>query len=431
MSAIESIIAREILDSRGNPTVEVDVVLESGVMGRAAVPSGASTGEHEAVELRDGDKGRYLGKGVQKAVANVNDEIAPELMSYDAALQVDIDNIMIELDGTKNKAKLGANAILGVSMACAKAAAARRGASSLPVPRRREREGAPRPHDEHPERREARRQQRGHPGVHGRPGGRPELPGSAPDGRRGVPRAEDDPQRDGAQHRRRRRGRLRPEPQIQRGSARGDREGHREGGLQARRGHLHLPRPRRERASSRRGSTTSRPRRARSRARRRWSPSTRTSSRSTRSSRSRTGSPRTIGRGGSCMTDELGDKIQIVGDDLFVTNTERLARGIEEKACQLDSDQAEPDRHGHRDARRDRDGQARRLHRGHLPSLAARPRTPSSPTSSVAMNAGQIKTGSASRTERIAKYNQLLRIEEELGDSAVFRGKAVYYSIRK
>ena len=123
MSAIESIIAREILDSRGNPTVEVDVMLESGALGRAAVPSGASTGEREAVELRDGDKDRYLGKGVQKAVANINDEITPEILSYDASLQADIDAIMIELDGTKNKEKLGANAILAVSMACAKAAA--------------------------------------------------------------------------------------------------------------------------------------------------------------------------------------------------------------------------------------------------------------------------------------------------------------------
>ncbi|MDR0554947.1 MAG: phosphopyruvate hydratase [Treponema sp.] len=123
MSIVEYVEAREILDSRGNPTVEVDVVLEDGSMGRAAVPSGASTGEHEAVELRDGDKSRYLGKGVQKAVANVNDTIAPEIQGLDALDQVDIDHTMIELDGTENKGKLGANAILGVSMAAARAAA--------------------------------------------------------------------------------------------------------------------------------------------------------------------------------------------------------------------------------------------------------------------------------------------------------------------
>jgi enolase len=123
MSIIEYVEAREILDSRGNPTVEVDVILEDGSLGRAAVPSGASTGEHEAVELRDGDKSRYLGKGVLNAVTNVNDIIAPEIQGLDAQDQVDIDRTMIELDGTENKGKLGANAILGVSMAAARAAA--------------------------------------------------------------------------------------------------------------------------------------------------------------------------------------------------------------------------------------------------------------------------------------------------------------------
>jgi len=127
---IEYIQARQILDSRGNPTVEVDVILENGILGRAAVPSGASTGEHEAVELRDGDKKAYLGKGVLKAVANVNDTIAPELIGLDPRDQEQIDQIMIELDGTPNKGKLGANAMLGVSMAVAKAAAE---ASSLPL----------------------------------------------------------------------------------------------------------------------------------------------------------------------------------------------------------------------------------------------------------------------------------------------------------
>ena len=123
MSTIEYVEAREILDSRGNPTVEVDVILEDGSMGRAAVPSGASTGEHEAVELRDGDKSRYMGKGVLKAVQNVNDIISPEVVGLDALDQVDIDKTMIELDGTENKGRLGANAILGVSMATARAAA--------------------------------------------------------------------------------------------------------------------------------------------------------------------------------------------------------------------------------------------------------------------------------------------------------------------
>ncbi|BBO12335.1 enolase [Bradyrhizobium sp. TM102] len=123
MTAIIDIIGREILDSRGNPTVEVDVVLEDGALGRAAVPSGASTGAHEAVELRDGDKARYLGKGVSKAVGAVNGEIFEALSGLDAEQQAQIDQIMIDLDGTPNKSRLGANAILGVSLACAKAAA--------------------------------------------------------------------------------------------------------------------------------------------------------------------------------------------------------------------------------------------------------------------------------------------------------------------
>jgi enolase len=145
MSAIVDIVAREILDSRGNPTVEVDVTLESGVMGRAAVPSGASTGAHEAVELRDGEKSRYGGKGVQKAVTSVNGEIFDALSGQDAREQLHIDRLMIELDGTANKGRLGANAILGVSLAVAKAAAIDSGlplyryvggsqAATLPVP---------------------------------------------------------------------------------------------------------------------------------------------------------------------------------------------------------------------------------------------------------------------------------------------------------
>ncbi len=123
MSIIESVHARQILDSRGNPTIEVDIITENGFLGRAAVPSGASTGEHEAVELRDGDKSKYLGKGVLKAVENVNELIAPEVVGLSVFEQKLIDDTMIELDGTPNKAKLGANAILGVSLAVAKAAA--------------------------------------------------------------------------------------------------------------------------------------------------------------------------------------------------------------------------------------------------------------------------------------------------------------------
>src|SRR5262252_8564606 len=128
MTAIVDIIGREILDSRGNPTVEVDVVLEDGSRGRASVPSGASTGAHEAVELRDGDNSRYLGKGVRKAVEAVNSEIFEAIGGMDAEAQVKIDETLIALDGTPNKARLGANAILGASLAAAKAAAVAHGA---------------------------------------------------------------------------------------------------------------------------------------------------------------------------------------------------------------------------------------------------------------------------------------------------------------
>src|SRR5262245_58086116 len=123
MSYISEVFARQVLDSRGNPTVEVDIITDEGAVGRAAVPSGASTGAHEAVELRDGDKKKYLGKGVLKAVKNVNETISPKLIGHDVADQAGIDQLMIALDGTANKGKLGANAMLAVSLAVAKAAA--------------------------------------------------------------------------------------------------------------------------------------------------------------------------------------------------------------------------------------------------------------------------------------------------------------------
>ena len=168
---IARVHGRQIIDSRGNPTVEADVILEGGALGRAAVPSGASTGEHEAIELRDGDKSRYLGKGVLKAVANVNGEIARAVTGLDASDQGALDRRMIETDGSPNKGNLGANAILAVSMAAARAAAsaarqplykylARYSSDSF-------RQHASRPDDEHFEWRRARRQFRGPAGIHG------------------------------------------------------------------------------------------------------------------------------------------------------------------------------------------------------------------------------------------------------------------------
>jgi enolase len=194
-TTILEITGREVIDSRGNPTVEVDVRLEGGALGRAAVPSGASTGEHEAWELRDGDKKRYLGKGVLKAVAAVNNVIAPELEGHDACQQAQIDNIMNQLDGTANKAKLGANAILGVSLAVAKAAAAQLEQPLYALPRRPQRQGPARADDEHHQRRRPLRRAHRLPGVHDHAQGRADFPRSPALRRRSLPRAQKSAQR--------------------------------------------------------------------------------------------------------------------------------------------------------------------------------------------------------------------------------------------
>ncbi len=220
MTAIVDIIGREILDSRGNPTVEVDVVLEDGSLGRAAVPSGASTGAHEAVELRDGDKKRYLGKGVKKAVGAVTGEIFDALGGMDAEQQVQIDEAMIALDGTPNKSRLGANAILGVSLAVAKAAAQ---ANGLPLYRyvggtsARHAAGAD---DEHHQWRRARRQSDRLPGIHDHAGRRQDLRRRPAHRRRGVPDAEGRTEEGRPQHQCRRRRRLCAEPAVGRCGAR-------------------------------------------------------------------------------------------------------------------------------------------------------------------------------------------------------------------
>ena len=203
MTEIIDITGREVLDSRGNPTVEVDVRLITGELGRAIVPSGASTGVHEAVELRDGDKGRYGGKGVLKAVANVNDVLAEELLGYSALDQIAIDEAMLALDGTDNKGNLGANAILGVSLAAAKAAAAALETPALPLSGRRQRAHAARADDEHPQRRQACGQQHRLPGVHGHARGRIQLCRGIALGRRDLPEPQERAARRRLQHQRR------------------------------------------------------------------------------------------------------------------------------------------------------------------------------------------------------------------------------------
>ena len=200
MPIIEQVGAREILDSRGNPTVEVEVALIDGTFARAAVPSGASTGEHEAVELRDGGA-RYGGKGVEKAVEAVLDEIAPAVIGISADEQRVVDQALLDLDGTPDKSRLGANAILGVSLAVANAAADSAGFAPVPLPRRPQRAHPAGADDEHRQRRRARRHRRRRPGVHGRADRRAHLQGGAALGRRGLPLAEVRAQEAGPGHR--------------------------------------------------------------------------------------------------------------------------------------------------------------------------------------------------------------------------------------
>ena len=270
MSTIISVHAREILDSRGNPTVEADVTLASGASGRAAVPSGASTGEHEAVELRDGDQQRYGGKGVLEAVKNVNEVIGPAPRGATTATdQIAVDYAMLELDGTPNKSHLGANAILAVSMASARAAAEDAGLPAVPLPRRPAGARAPGAHDEHPERRRARLQHGGLPGVHGGADRRGDLRRGAAHRRRGIPRPEESARQawplDGGG----RRGRLRAQSAERRSGARGDHGGDRERGLRggegrrdrARSGGLRVLPGRRATSSRRAAAARRRPRR--------------------------------------------------------------------------------------------------------------------------------------------------------------------------
>ena len=252
MSQISRVHARQILDSRGQPTVEVEVRLSSGAVGRAAVPSGASTGAHEALELRDGDPSAFGGRGVLKAVANVEDELAGVLVGREAAQQALIDRTMIELDGTPNKARLGANAILGCSLAVAAAAAADARPAALPLHRRRPRQPDAGADDEHPQRGRARRQLDRPAGVHGRAGRRPHVRRRAADGRRGLRLAEVGAAVARPGDRGGGRGRLRARPREQRGRAAGDHGGDRRRRLRARRGRGARARPGHQRALPRR-----------------------------------------------------------------------------------------------------------------------------------------------------------------------------------
>ena len=302
---IDLIDAREILDSRGNPTVEVDVILDDGAVGRAAVPSGASTGAHEAVELRDGDKARYGGKGVLKAVSNVTDEIAPALYGLDASDQAGVDAVLIDLDGTPDKGRLGANAMLGVSLACAHAAAAAYdlplyrylgggGARTLPVPMFNILNGGKHAQDS-----------TDFQEFMVMPVGVPTYGEALRAGAEVFGALRSILHDDGLRHRPGRRRRVRAVARLERGRGRGHPAGHREGGLSPRRGRRDRPRSRDDRAGRaglrrRRRPDALRARQGGPDARHRASSSTcgPTGSRATRSSRSRTASPRTTGPAG-------------------------------------------------------------------------------------------------------------------------------------
>ncbi len=411
MATILSVQGTEILDSRGNPTVEADVYLSDGSMGRAAVPSGASTGEHEAVELRDGDKGRYLGKGTLKAVAHINREIAEALKGHDASQQSKLDHIMISLDGTPNKGRLGANAILAVSLALARAASASErtplyrylggvGACVLPVPMMNIING----------------------GAHADSSVDLQEFMIAP---YGAPRFSE-ALRWGVEVFHTLKGVLKKRGYS---TSVGD-EGGFAPNLKSNEEALVLVQEAIEQAGYKAGTDigiTLDPASSEF-----YSNGKYVFKKSDKSERQypaiisiEDGMAEDDWDGWKMLTEALGKTVQLVGDDLFVTNTERLKLGIDRGIANsilikvnqigtltetLESMQMAA-KAGYTSIASHRSGETED------PFIA---------DLAVATNCGQIKTGSASRTDRIAKYNQLLRIEEKLGASAKFAGRGAF-----
>ena len=423
MSDIFDVYAREILDSRGNPTIEVEVELESGAIGVALVPSGASTGVHEAIELRDGDKKRYLGKGVKKAVENVNEIIAPEIIGYDAMDQLLIDNLLIELDGTPNKSRLGANAILGVSLATVKAAANLLGlplysyiggvnARELPVPMMNILNG----------------------GKHADSGVDLQEFMIAPAGGTNFKESL----RMGAETFHTLKKVLKEKGYN---ISVGD-EGGFAPNLQSSEEAIQLIVKAIEKAGYKPGKDIFIT----------LDPAASELYKEGKYILSREGAIRTSDEmidyytelvdkypiisiedglaeddweGWKKLTKKLGNKIQIVGDDLYVTDKARLIKGI--KLSASNSILIKLNQIGTLSETLDTIETAKKA--GFTSVISHRSGETEDTTIAdlaVATNVGQIKTGSLCRTERIAKYNQLLRIEEQLGDSAVYRGKAVF-----
>ncbi len=423
MSEIFEVFAREILDSRGNPTVEVEVELESGAFGIAQVPSGASTGVHEAIELRDGDPKRYSGKGVLKAVENVNEIIAPKIIGYDATDQLLIDKLLIELDGTPNKSRLGANAILGVSLATAKAAADFFGlplycyiggvnAKELPVPMMNILNG----------------------GKHADSGVDLQEFMIAPAGGANFK----DSLRMGAETFHTLKKVLKEKGYN---VSVGD-EGGFAPNLKSSEEAIQLIVEAIKKAGYEPGKDIFIA----------LDPAASEFYQDGKYVLSREGTVRTSDEmidyyaslvdkypiisiedgiaeddweGWQKLTQKLGRKIQIVGDDLYVTDKKRLVRGIELKAS--NSILIKLNQIGTLTETLDTIETAKRA--GFTAIVSHRSGETEDTTIAdlaVATNIGQIKTGSLCRTDRIAKYNQLLRIEEQLGESAIYRGKAVY-----
>jgi enolase len=424
MSDIVDVFAREILDSRGNPTVEVDVLLESGAYGRAAVPSGASTGQREAIELRDGDK-RYVGKGVRKAVKNVNEKIASKLFGMEACDQASIDNFMIKLDGTRNKSKLGANAVLGVSLAVAKAAAMESelplyryiggtGARELPVPMMNILNGG-----EHADNNLDIQEFM-------------IMPAGAPNFREAL--------RIGAEvfHSLKR---LLKSKKLS--ISVGD-EGGFAPNLKSNEEALVLIMQAIKRAGYRPGKDVL------------LALDSAASELYKNGKYSFEGKTVTSGqlvdfyeklikkypvvsiedglaendwKGWEDMTKRIGKKVQVVGDDIFVTNPEIFSKGIAKGIG--NSILIKLNQIGSLTETLDAIEMAKRA--GYTAVVSHRSGETEDSTIAdlaVAMNTGQIKTGSLSRTDRIVKYNRLLRIEEELGNASLFRGYEVFYNLR-
>jgi len=424
---ISDIYAREVLDSRGNPTVEVEVRLDSGAFGRAIVPSGASTGAHEAVELRDGDKGRYLGKGVLKAVENVNNVIAPEIIGWNALEQVAIDRRMIELDGTPNKGRLGANAILAVSLAVARAAADALdvplfgylggfNAKTLPVPMMNILNGGAHA-DNNVDVQEFMILPVGAPSFHEALRAGAEIFHSLKTvlKAKGLNTAVGDE------------GGFAPNLRSNEEALTTileaiEKAGYKPGsdvflGLDVasteffKDGKYHLEGEGKSFTSAEFVELLAG-----------WVEKYPILS-------IEDGCAEDDWDGWKLLTGRLGGKVQLVGDDLFVTNTSRLASGIERGIA--NSILVKVNQIGTLTETFDAIEMAKRA--GYTAVISHRSGESEDSTIAdiaVATNAGQIKTGAPSRTDRVAKYNQLLRIEDRLGSVAKYGGKAAFYNLR-